>query len=71
MEIEGRPGGCEQVCVNFAGSYECSCGSGFFIQEDGKSCGMFPPGELELYIAAILFLIMNGYRSFPSLLVPT
>ena len=47
VEIEGRPGGCEQTCVNFAGSYECTCGSGSFLQEDGKSCGLVPPGELE------------------------
>ncbi|XP_078674535.1 uncharacterized protein LOC144912554 [Branchiostoma floridae x Branchiostoma belcheri] len=29
---------CEQLCVNFPGSYQCSCDAGYELGEDGSSC---------------------------------
>ena len=29
---------CEQGCTNTPGSYNCSCGSAFTLDIDGKSC---------------------------------
>ena len=35
-------GGCQQPCVNTAGSYKCLCEQGFLLNQDRKSCtGMF------------------------------
>ncbi|KAK2160224.1 hypothetical protein NP493_1661g00003 [Ridgeia piscesae] len=31
-------GGCDQGCVNTHGGYECFCGSGFVLSDDGKTC---------------------------------
>ena len=29
---------CQQICVNTAGSYSCSCQSGYALNTDGKTC---------------------------------
>ena len=31
-------GGCEHTCTNTAGSFSCSCNSGYVLQPDGKRC---------------------------------
>ncbi|MEW8544649.1 MAG: calcium-binding EGF-like domain-containing protein [Candidatus Thiodiazotropha sp.] len=31
-------GGCQDVCYNTNGSYECSCGEGKTLNANGKSC---------------------------------
>ena len=31
-------GGCEGVCENFVGTYECSCGDGYDLNENKHSC---------------------------------
>jgi fibulin 1/2 len=31
-------GGCEQICVNTAGSYICGCADGYRLAEDNKEC---------------------------------
>ena len=31
-------GGCNQTCVNSAGSYKCTCGVGYYLGNDGKNC---------------------------------
>ena len=31
-------GGCAQTCINTAGSYHCSCDSGYVLDEDGHTC---------------------------------
>ena len=30
--------GCNQICSNTNGSFECSCRSGFTLLDDGKTC---------------------------------
>lgn len=31
-------GGCQQVCVNTMGSYECMCTEGFFLSDNQHTC---------------------------------
>lgn len=31
-------GGCDQLCNNFPGGYNCSCLQGYTLQSDKKSC---------------------------------
>ena len=31
-------GGCDQICVNKPGSFECQCKEGYTLAEDGKTC---------------------------------
>ena len=31
-------GGCDQICVNKPGSFECQCKEGYTLDEDGKTC---------------------------------
>ena len=31
-------GGCNQTCINTAGSYYCDCGTGYDVAGDGKGC---------------------------------
>ena len=31
-------GGCDHICTNFAGSFNCSCRDGFRLADDGLKC---------------------------------
>ena len=31
-------GGCEQMCINTIGSFNCSCGTGDYLDKDGFNC---------------------------------
>ena len=31
-------GGCNQICVNKPGSFECKCEPGYLLSDDGKTC---------------------------------
>ena len=37
-ECDDDNGGCDHVCTNTAGSYECSCNSGYSLDLDNKGC---------------------------------
>ena len=37
-ECEDSNGGCEQLCVNFDGTFTCDCENGYALDEDGVSC---------------------------------
>ena len=37
-ECDEDNGNCEQECVNAPGSFQCRCGSGFQLREDGRTC---------------------------------
>ena len=43
-ECQKKNGGCQQTCINIAGSYKCACRYGFVINEDSKTC----TGKLEV-----------------------
>ena len=38
--------GCDQVCTNTPGSFECSCNSGFSLSTDGRTCDECSSGGL-------------------------
>ncbi|XP_035662455.1 CUB and sushi domain-containing protein 1-like [Branchiostoma floridae] len=37
-ECASGNGGCAQTCTNYIGSFQCSCGVGYNLNWDGKSC---------------------------------
>lgn len=37
-ECQDNNGGCQQICVNALGSYECQCHSGFFLSDNQHTC---------------------------------
>ncbi|KAH9512215.1 Dorsal-ventral patterning tolloid-like protein 1 [Bulinus truncatus] len=37
-ECEINNGGCDQICKNTVGSYQCSCVSGYILQSDHRTC---------------------------------
>ena len=37
-ECQSSNGGCEQVCTNTIGSFECSCNPGFNVSSNGANC---------------------------------
>ena len=37
-ECSYNRGGCEQLCINFPGSYNCSCLEGYTLQNDKTTC---------------------------------
>ena len=37
---------CEDVCNNNMGSYSCSCGEGYILNEDGRTCSISCGGRL-------------------------
>uniref|UniRef100_A0A3B3BTJ2 EGF-like domain-containing protein n=1 Tax=Oryzias melastigma TaxID=30732 RepID=A0A3B3BTJ2_ORYME len=37
-ECEEFNGGCQQTCINTAGSYHCECSEGFRMHTDGRTC---------------------------------
>ena len=57
---------CSQNCHNSIGSYVCTCGSGFLINVDGKTC----VGEymhvhtLKLRQLLVLFVYIVSYLNF-------
>ena len=51
-ECDDDNGGCDHVCSNTAGSYECSCNSGYTLELDNKGCSR----ELITHNAYWLFI---------------
>ena len=37
-ECEQDNGGCDHICTESEGSFQCSCRSGFNLESDGRSC---------------------------------
>ena len=37
-ECSTSNGGCDQVCINTVGSFNCSCNDGFFLSANGATC---------------------------------
>ena len=37
-ECQSNVGGCEHICTNTDGSFECLCNSGYSLSSDGRNC---------------------------------
>lgn len=37
-ECQDNNGGCQHICVNTMGSYECQCKEGFFLSDNQHTC---------------------------------
>lgn len=44
-ECQDNNGGCQQICVNAMGSYECRCHGGFFLSDNQHTCIHRSDGE--------------------------
>ncbi|KAG8505462.1 Multiple epidermal growth factor-like domains protein 6 [Galemys pyrenaicus] len=47
-ECASGRGGCEQLCVNLAGSFRCACGPGYRLHEDRRGCTPLELPQLDL-----------------------
>ena len=43
---------CDQICINTIGSYNCSCGTGYLLNEDGYQCD-------GIYNDIIIIIVIN------------
>ena len=52
-------GGCEQICNNTIGSYECSCRDGYELDSNGMNCtGMYTTFTSHIKINGIYLITM-------------
>ena len=68
-ECATNNGGCEQICNNTAGSYQCSCGPGYTLNSDGHACdgkmaNSLPPHP-RASIPPLQFSLPFHYPPFP------
>ena len=42
-------GGCTQTCTKSGEKAECACNEGYFLENDGKTCGLFSFNSLNLW----------------------
>ena len=54
-ECASNNGGCQHNCRNTAGSFDCSCRSGYTLASDGKSCNQ--NGTLKLIALCVVSLV--------------
>lgn len=55
-ECQDNNGGCQQICVNTMGSYECQCKEGFFLSDNQHTCIHRSIGKcLILFFRIIVF----------------
>ncbi len=62
-ECRSSNGGCSQTCTNTEGSFDCSCDSGFMLQ-DGITC----EGNLSLFdfrVGRFTYCILSSKRPYP------
>ena len=60
-ECEEQTDRCTQDCTNSAGSYTCSCDSGYRLQSDGFSCnGKFKVvSAVLIHLSSVTQMLMN------------
>ena len=60
-------GGCEHICMNINGSYECSCQPGYDLDSDGLACiGMY----ILLMMTTLSVCTLLAQQCQPTLLAP-
>ena len=59
-ECQRNNGGCEMMCTNTVGSFQCSCNAGFALSADNFSCDGKELNEfLAFYVEQVLQMRMN------------
>lgn len=62
-------GGCQQICVNMMGSYECRCREGFLLSDNQHTCIQRPKGPSHTCTLSCAHLCLNSVKTwFQSLL---
>ena len=62
-ECEERIAGCNQLCVNANGSFECLCQNGYELLDDNRTCVGKCLYTQELYIAIPRVSLIAGLDS--------
>ena len=60
-ECEEQTDRCAQNCINSAGSYSCTCNSGYRLQSNGFSCnGKFKVvSAVLIHLSSLIQILMN------------
>lgn len=53
-------GGCQQICVNMMGSYECRCREGFLLSDNQHTCIQRPKGYTHTRMRACTNMLFNS-----------
>ena len=53
-ECSRNNGGCNQTCVNTEGSYNCTCISGYSLDDDEHGCSGMNNNDINLVVIMIL-----------------
>ena len=61
-ECSTSNGGCDQVCTNTVGSFNCSCNDGFSLNMDGATCDGLCSANVSIKILINVCLIKLCYR---------
>ena len=57
-ECDEDNGGCEQICTNTEGNYECSCTNGYVLDGNGHNCsGTYIYLTMDIIICLIQILL--------------
>lgn len=57
-ECANLNGGCEQICNNTLGSFECACQDGYDLTEDGMTCILGKLRILRIYTCSNIATVL-------------